>query len=104
MNEAQFTDASFWDKVKKFGAKVPFATDAVAMFFALRDNATSMKDKAIIAGALFYWINPFDLIPDFIVSAGQLDDFTVIAAALYRVRRAVTDEHLAKARSVLGIK
>ena len=99
----QLRDADFWKKVKDFGSKVPFAADAVAMFYALRDDATSLKDKAIIVGALVYWVNPFDLVPDFLISAGQLDDFTVIAAALDRVKKAVTPEHKARARAMLGL-
>ena len=103
MSQTEFNDESFWATVRRFGRKVPFAVDAVAMFFALRDSSTSMRDKAIIAGALLYWIDPFDLVPDFIVSAGQLDDLTIIIAALAKVRSSVTEEHRAKARAILGL-
>jgi len=98
----EFSDASFWKKVAKFGARVPFATDAIAMYYALRDPRTPFKHKAIITAALVYWIDPFDLVPDFIVSAGQLDDLTVVAAAFWKVRRSVNDKHLNQARRFLG--
>ncbi|MEY4322372.1 MAG: hypothetical protein RL410_153 [Actinomycetota bacterium] len=100
---ADVNSDDFWAKVKKFGRKVPFATDAVAMYFALLDHRTSKKHKAVIAAALVYWLMPFDVVPDFIVSAGQLDDLTVIAAALLQVRRSVRPEHFAKARAALGL-
>ena len=103
MSELDFNETSFWSTVRKFGAKVPFAEDAIAMYYALRDSSTSLRDKAFIVGALAYWIDPFDLVPDFIVAAGQLDDWTVIVAALARVRRSVTSAHRAKARAVLGL-
>lgn len=96
-------DKDFWQKVREFGAKVPFATDAVAMYYALIDPKTSKKHKAIITGALVYWIMPFDVVPDFIVSAGQLDDFMAIGAALLQVRRSLKPVHFAKARAALGL-
>ena len=103
MAEQEIDDATFWKKVRKFGSKIPFATDVVAMYFALRDAKTPMRHKAIITAALIYWISPFDLVPDFIVSVGQLDDFTVVAAALLKVRKSVTPEHTQKARNILGL-
>lgn len=96
-------DADFWAKVKKFGSKVPFATDAVAMYYALLDPKTPTRHKAIVAGALIYWISPIDIVPDFIVGAGQLDDWMAIMRALAKVRKSVTDEHLRKARKALGL-
>ena len=103
MADQEIDDATFWKKVRKFGSKIPFASDVVAMYFALRDAKTPMRHKAIITAALLYWISPFDLVPDFIVSAGQLDDFTVVAAALLKVRKSVTPEHTRKARNILGL-
>ena len=103
MAQIEFNDESFWKTVRKFGSKVPFALDAVAMFYALRDSSTSLRDKAIIGGALLYWIDPFDLVPDFIISAGQLDDLTIVIAALAKVRSSVTETHRAKARAMLGL-
>lgn len=32
--------------------------------------------------AIIYFVNPFDLVPDFIIGAGLLDDATVIAMAV----------------------
>jgi len=100
--QPSFDDDSFWNKVRDFAAKVPFAADAIAMYFALRDPRTPFKHKAVILGALAYWIDPFDAVPDFIVAAGQLDDLTTIAAALFVVRKSVTAEHMRRARGILG--
>lgn len=104
MSDMEFNEASFWKTVRKFGSKVPFAEDAVAMYYTLKDSSTPLRDKAFIIGALLYWIDPFDLVPDFIVAAGQLDDWTVIIAALGRVRSSVTEVHRAKARAALGLR
>jgi uncharacterized membrane protein YkvA (DUF1232 family) len=42
---------------------------------------------ATVVAALFYVLNPFDLIPDFIPGFGQIDDAAVIAACLLLVRK-----------------
>lgn len=103
MANEEINDATFWKKVRDFGSKIPFATDVVAMYYALRDDKTPMRHKAIITGALIYWLTPIDIVPDFIISAGQLDDLTVVAAALLKVRKSVTPEHMEKARNTLGL-
>jgi uncharacterized membrane protein YkvA (DUF1232 family) len=37
------------------------------------------KTRALSIGALLYFINPFDLIPDAVVGIGYLDDFAVVS-------------------------
>jgi uncharacterized membrane protein YkvA (DUF1232 family) len=97
------TDPKFWAKVKIFASRVPFATDAVAMFYAMRDLKTPAKDRLFIYAALVYWLFPFDLIPDFLAGIGQLDDFGAISLALMSVRKSITPAHREKARAVLGL-
>jgi uncharacterized membrane protein YkvA (DUF1232 family) len=36
--------------------------------------------------ALLYFVNPLDVIPDFIIGAGLLDDASVLAFAMQRIR------------------
>lgn len=96
-------EPTFWAKVKKFASRVPFATDAVAMFYAMRDRKTPTKDRIFIYAVLIYWLLPFDLIPDFLAGIGQLDDFGAISLALLSVRKSVTPAHREKARAVLGL-
>ena len=96
-------DPKFWVKVKKFASRIPFATDAVAMFYAMRDRKTPTKDRLFIYAVLVYWLLPFDLIPDFLAGIGQLDDFGAISIALMSVRKSVTPAHRTKARAVLGL-
>lgn len=43
----QIADPEFWAKVKKFASKVPFATDAVAMFYAMRDRKLQPKIESL---------------------------------------------------------
>jgi uncharacterized membrane protein YkvA (DUF1232 family) len=43
---------------------------------------TSLRSRAIAIGALLYFINPFDLIPDALVGVGYLDDIAVASVAI----------------------
>jgi len=61
--------AELAEKVLKVGAAI-FAKDL------------PWKLRATCIGALLYFINPFDLIPDSIPVIGYLDDFAVITLAL----------------------
>jgi uncharacterized membrane protein YkvA (DUF1232 family) len=49
---------------------------------AIRSPKTSLKKKAIAAGALIYFISPIDLIPDHIPVVGYLDDLAVLSLAV----------------------
>jgi uncharacterized membrane protein YkvA (DUF1232 family) len=43
---------------------------------------TSLRSRAIAIGALIYFVNPFDLIPDALVGVGYLDDMAVASVAI----------------------
>jgi hypothetical protein len=57
-----------------------------------RSKDTPLKSKAICIGALLYFINPIDLIPDHIPVVGYLDDFVVLSVAVNVVTGAVKEE------------
>jgi uncharacterized membrane protein YkvA (DUF1232 family) len=40
---------------------------------------TPWRAKAIIAFAILYFLSPFDLIPDWIIGLGLLDDLTLVS-------------------------
>lgn len=48
---------------KSAGVKVVYGV--LLLYYALIDNRVPLKDKAIVIGALGYFILPFDFIPDF---------------------------------------
>jgi uncharacterized membrane protein YkvA (DUF1232 family) len=58
----------------------------------LGDPRVPRRAKAALIALLAYLVMPFDLVPDFIPVAGQLDDAILVAAALaYVVRVAGRD-------------
>lgn len=99
-----YSENAFWEKIGqvalKAGAKIVYY--ALVLFYTLADPATPVKYRAVIAGALGYFIFPLDLIPDFIPFAGLADDWTALVAAVFYVSRAITPEIKEKARRKLN--
>ena len=94
----------FWDKVRKTLGRVPFVEDALAAYYCATDGKTPLYVKAVLMGALAYFIVPSDVIPDFIVGLGYTDDASVLVAAIAAVRGSLKPEHFAAARAFLGKK
>ncbi|MEX2408312.1 MAG: YkvA family protein [Rhodovibrionaceae bacterium] len=95
-------ERGFWPKVKRTLGQVPFLEDAVASYYVARDPKTPFQTKAILFGALGYFILPADVIPDIIALAGFTDDAAVLYAAIKAVTPHIKEPHRAKAREALG--
>ena len=93
---------SFWSKLRRAAGRIPFAEDAVAMYYCAGDPATPLRVRATLFAALAYFVVPTDVIPDFIAGLGFTDDASVIAAALALVASHVTELHRARARRALA--
>lgn len=73
----------FDGKLEKAGTSIP--KKFLKELRLLYDYLLSGKDlgpKALIVGALLYFISPVDLIPDFIPVAGYIDDAAVVAGVV----------------------
>jgi len=101
--QGNFSEDAFWGKLKrvagKAGAKVIYY--ALVLFYTLSDPATPAKYKAVIAGALGYFILPVDLLPDFLPFAGLADDWAALIAAVSYVFSAINPQNKEKAREKL---
>jgi len=91
----------FWHKARKTLGRVPFTEDAVAAFYCATDSATPLRIRAILFGALAYFVLPFDAIPDFIVGLGYTDDAAILLAAFTLANAHITADHRQKARAWL---
>lgn len=83
----KFSQSDFVEKIarvaKRAGAKLVYA--ALILFYTLQSDKISMKDKAIIIGALGYLISPLDVVPDAIPIVGLSDDLAVLIYVLKMV-------------------
>ena len=91
----------FWLKIRRVAAKVPFAGDALSVWFCARDPATPAGAKAMMMAGLAYFVLPTDAVPDFLAVVGFTDDAAVIAALLAIVGKNLKPRHKAQAKDLL---
>ena len=101
--EGHYNEDDFWKKVAKVARKAGVKTVyyAIVLYETLADSATPAKYRAVIAGALGYFILPIDLIPDFLPAFGLTDDWGALLAAIFYVSKAVTPQIKERARGRL---
>jgi uncharacterized membrane protein YkvA (DUF1232 family) len=83
----------FWDKVRRTLGRVPFLDDAVAAYFCTLDRETPTRVRAILLGALAYFVLPSDVIPDILPGLGFTDDAAVLIAAFSAVGPHIKPRH-----------
>ena len=91
----------FWKKLRRFGARLPFAEDLLAAYYCAFDRDTPFQVKAALVGALAYFVLPFDAVPDFLPVLGFADDAAVLATALRLVASHIRPVHRDTARQTL---
>ena len=101
--ESEYSEPKFWGKVgkvaKKAGEKVIHL--ALILHYTLTSPDVSIQNKALIIGALGYFILPVDLIPDFIPLLGFTDDLSALILVYQAVKNSVTPEITAQADAKL---
>jgi uncharacterized membrane protein YkvA (DUF1232 family) len=85
-----------------------FVPDCIVLFQRLlSDRRMPRRYRAIVIALLGYLVLPFDVIPDFIPVAGQLDDAVVVVLALRAILRGggleMIEEHWPGPRSSLSL-
>lgn len=100
LNEAR-VDKGFWPKISKVAARVPFAKEALSVWFCAKDEETPLAAKGMMLAALAYFVMPFDAVPDFIAGLGYTDDAAVFAALLAILGRNLKPRHREAARQAL---
>jgi uncharacterized membrane protein YkvA (DUF1232 family) len=93
---------SFWQKIGQVAAQIPFAEDLLAAYYCAFDRKTPAHVKASLAGAIAYFVLPFDAIPDMLPVIGYVDDAAVLAAAIKLVGSHILPLHRELARGALA--
>jgi uncharacterized membrane protein YkvA (DUF1232 family) len=94
----------FWRQLRKFVGRIPFAEDVVATYYCAFDSQTPLAARAVLLGAVAYFVTPLDMIPDFIPVLGFTDDATVLATAIAVAGANIRAWHRERARHVLLIE
>ena len=94
-------ERDFWQKLKATCRKIPFIDDLTSVFYCAIDPSTPLQVKAILFGALGYFVVPFDVLPDFMPLLGFTDDAAVLYAAIRTVLPHIKPEHRVRAKEAL---
>ena len=102
--EQHYNDASFLDKVTKYGKLIGINAlyKAVQLWFVLQKPDVPASTKAVIMGALGYLIAPLDFLPDLVPVLGYTDDLVAITFALIKVQGYIDEEVERKSKNLLA--
>ena len=99
----QCSEISLFEKIKNVakaaGIKVIYYV--LIAYYLLKKPEVPKKEKAIIIGALGYFIMPLDLVPDFTAGVGYVDDLGALALALGKVALYIDDDIKKQAKDKL---
>ena len=92
LNERR-VDLGFWPKIVRVAAKIPFAKEALSVWYCAKDDDTPIAAKGMMLAALAYFVLPVDAIPDFIAGLGYTDDAAVFTALMAIIGRNLKPKH-----------
>lgn len=95
-------EQGFWPKLRRFAKRVPFLKDLLAAYYCASDPTSPLEVKAVLMGALAYFILPLDVVPDFLAFFGFADDAAVLYGAVRMVAKHIKPEHRAKADATIA--
>ena len=91
----------FWPKIRRACARVPFAADALAVWYCAKDDETPSAAKGMMLAALAYFVLPADALPDIMPVIGFTDDAAVFATLLSLIGRNLKPRHHKAAREAI---
>lgn len=101
--EGLYSEESLMTKISRFAKKAGLNTTyyVLLLYQMIISGKTPLKYKAIVIGALGYFICPIDLIPDIMIGTGFLDDASILMFALSTISDCITPEVRMDARNKL---
>jgi uncharacterized membrane protein YkvA (DUF1232 family) len=91
-----------WRKLLREAASLPFAEEVLTAHYCAFDRNTPVYVKAVLVGAIVYFVVPDHLIPKYVSLVGLADDAAVIALAIKAVSTHIKPEHREAARRTLA--
>ena len=94
-----FNDQGLLRQLARYALRLgrPVVEQLYGLYYMLLAEATPMRSKMVIVGALLYFVSPIDLVPDILGPLGFSDDLAVIALVFKQVKEHLSDEIRAKA-------
>lgn len=91
---AHYGEEGFWAKLLNSARNAgrEAVETALQLYYAARSPDTPLWARTAIYSALGYFINTFDVIPDFTPVVGFVDDLTVLTAALALVHASLSPQ------------
>lgn len=98
----QRVSRGFWPKMRRVVAHVPFADQALAVWYCASDPQTPFAARGMMMAALAYFVLPADAIPDIVPALGYTDDAAVFAALMTLIGRNLKPRHQAAAKAAVA--
>jgi uncharacterized membrane protein YkvA (DUF1232 family) len=92
----------FWRAIQREAAGIPFLQDLLTAYYCIFDRHTPLYVKAVLAGAIAYFVIPDHLVPKNLPLIGLADDAAVIAIAMKAVSSHIKPAHREAARRTLA--
>lgn len=88
----QYTDTKLWSKIARFAKNAGMDCVYCVLFLVnvMKSKDVPLVDKALIVGALGYFISPLDLIPDLMIGTGYIDDVGMLMYAITKINSDIT--------------
>lgn len=99
----EYDEQTLMSKISRFAKKAGLNTIyyVLLLYNLLLSDMSSIADKAVIIGALGYFICPLDIVPDLMIGTGFLDDAAVLTIALSKLVTSITPAIKAAAKAQL---
>jgi uncharacterized membrane protein YkvA (DUF1232 family) len=90
-----------WRRLLREAASLPFAEQLLTAHYCAFDRRTPLYVKAVLVGAVAYFVVPDRFIPKYVSLIGFADDAAVLAAAFKAVSSHIKPEHREAAQRTL---
>ena len=102
--EQEYSERGFKDKLRKYAKIIGVGAvyKVLQLWYVLQKPDVPLKQKALITGAIGYFIAPLDFIPDLTPVLGYSDDLIAITYALVQVRGYVDAEVKEKSKHLIA--
>lgn len=87
-----------WRRILREAASLPFLEELLTAHYCAFDRQTPLYVKAVLVGALVYFVVPDRLIPKYFTLIGLADEAAVLGAAVKAVSSHIKPEHREAAR------